>query len=97
MVSGSQAWAGGSLRRAGTGNLRLGQTRVWWSECLQTMQSCCLGHSPDEQLLHQDHSSQIWLREISGLGGVEIASPPTGALAIFCGALSDSKDDGVKN
>ena len=97
-VSGSQPWGVGSVRRAGTGNLRLGQAKAWWSERLQTTQTCCLGQSAEEQLLYQDHSSQIWLREIVGLGRLGgIASPLMGALAIFLGATSDSKDDGVKN
>ena len=96
--SGSQAWDGGSVRRASTGNLRLGQTRAKWSENLHTTQWCCLEQSPDEQLLYQDYSSRIWLREIAGLGGVfKISTPLTGALAIFRGALANSKDDGVKN
>ena len=114
MVSGSQAWGVGSVQRAGTGNLRLGEVKARCnliprvscltapgaseeSERLQTTQTCCLGQSAEEQLLYQDHSSQIWLREIVGLGRLGIASPPMGALAIFLGATLDSKDDGVKN
>ena len=79
MVSGSQAWGVGSVQRAGTGNLRLGEVKARCnliprvscltapgaseeSERLQTTQTCCLGQSAEEQLLYQDHSSQIWLR-----------------------------------
>ena len=47
-VSGSQAWGVGSVRRAGAGNLGLGQAKAWWSEHLQTTQMCCLGQSAEE-------------------------------------------------
>ena len=97
-MSGSQAWGVGSVRRAGTGNFRLGRAKALWSERLQTTQTCCLGQLAEEQLLYQDHSSQIWLRKIIGLGRLGgTALPPVGALAILLGAASDSRDDGVKN
>jgi len=47
-------------------------------------------------LLYQDHLSQIWLCEITGLRGVLLSSTPLLALAGFREVLLDSKDDGVK-
>ena len=51
----------------------------------------------DKQLLCQDHLSHIWWRGIAGLGGAVIALPLAGGLAALRGAISDSKDEGVKN
>ena len=57
---GSQLALGeGSWRRVGMSNLRFGQCLAWWSERLQTTQTCSLGQSSDLQSLCQDQSSQI--------------------------------------